>query len=156
MHALWNRLDAVVAPGDRPAALLAPAYLQIERHTRLAGLHDRLMNGGKITPAEIDQAVRRHSLGTTASIAIKNTLTRLGLMHDGGLQIATSAAGAVESKEYGAIAHLMHSTGLHEKLLTKGRVTAAELDAASQKSDISPRDKIALRSVLHRYGLISD
>jgi hypothetical protein len=79
---------------DVSALLALSEYRQIERHTRLAGLHDRLANGGKLEPREIDEAVRAHSLGTTTSIAIKNVLSRLGLMSNGGIEVAAARKAA--------------------------------------------------------------
>jgi hypothetical protein len=152
-----QKLHAVTSP-----VLTRPRYV-VTRLPEHRAPHEarwsphRLANGGKITPAELTDAVRQHSLGTTASIAIRNTLSRLGLMHDGGdIQVAASATGATESKEYGAVASIMHKSGLHEKLINKGKISAKELDAALSEANIPTRDRLAVKAVMYRHDCISD
>jgi hypothetical protein len=85
MHAHAN-IHAVSTPtpwgGSVTAAMTTPSYQGIRHLMAGTDLEAKLANGGYLKPVEIETALRNHHNGTTARIALKSTLGRLGLLRD--------------------------------------------------------------------------
>jgi hypothetical protein len=60
---------------------------------------------------------------------------------------------AMASPDYRGVEHIIHASGIGERLAS-GPLPVAEIDAALSKSKVSTSDRIALKSALGRCGLL--
>jgi hypothetical protein len=84
MHSFPD-IHAVTKPSpfsNVAAALASNEYRSVARIAASARIEERLANGGPIPIAELDEALRKHDVGTQARIALKSALGRIGLLKE--------------------------------------------------------------------------
>lgn len=142
-----------------------PEWRSVLPSLRHIGIDERLANGGSIRMSELDATMNRHHLGTSARIALKSALGRLGALDDDdGDEVHASADDGDDGIHPLLRPHLadLRALGLDQHIAAGGKISAHDFDRllsdAVKKGDDRFRDtqkRILLKSALDSAGVLT-